>query len=124
MIHPETLKHNLKLTEREEKIILIKYIIHGVSPFQNAPLEVRVKMLEAAALICGYEYDDAEFQEIGRACLATQEKITFNLGKFVKENQDLIKTVMSSLKDGNEEIIKVIDPFFHDGLKALGLRKK
>lgn len=122
MIHPETLKHSLTLTEREEKIILIKYIIHGVSPFYDAPLETRIKMLQTAAEICGYPYDDAEFQEIGRACLATQQKINEKLAGFVNSNDDLVKTVYRDLKAGNDVLFTVIDKHLATGLKKL-LRK-
>ena len=118
-VNPEALKHNLTLTPREEKIILIKYIIHGVSPFYDAPLETRIKMLQAAAEICGYPYDDAEWQEIGRAVLATQEKINWKLAGMIKDNDDLVKTVYSDLKSGNDELFKVIDPFLTSGLKKL-----
>lgn len=121
-VDPESLKHNLTLTPREEKIILIKYIIHGVSPFAETPLETRVKMLQAAAEICGYGYDDAEWQEIGRACLATQEKINMKLAGIIKNNDDLYRTTMRNIKDGNDEIITVLDPFLQSGLKKL-LRK-
>ena len=119
MIHPETLKHNLKLTEREEKIILIKYIIHGVSPFYDAPLETRIKMLQSAAEICGYSYDDAEFQEIGRACLAVQQKVNERLLEFVKENDDLVKTVYRDLKAGNDVLFTVFDKHIAEGLRKL-----
>ena len=119
MIHPETLKHNLTLTEREEKIILIKYIIHGVSPFYDSPLETRIKMLQSAAEICGYDYNDAEFQEIGRAVLATQQKVNEKLQKFVDDNQDLYKTVMRDLKAGNDMIFTVTDHYITQGLKKL-----
>ena len=119
MIHPETLKSNLKLTEREEKIILIKYIIYGVSPFYNAPLETRIKMLQSAAEICGYPYDDAEFQEIGRACLAVQQKINERLMGFVKENDDLVKTVYRDLKAGNDVLFTVFDKHISEGLRKL-----
>ena len=118
-VNPETLKHNLTLTEREEKIILIKYIIHGVSPFYDAPLETRIKMLQAAAEVCGYPYDDAEFQEIGRACLAVQEKINGKLLGFVQSNDDLVKTVYRDLKAGNDVLFTVFDQHIAHGLKKL-----
>uniref|UniRef100_A0AAT9J7N1 ORF34 n=1 Tax=Nitrosopumilaceae spindle-shaped virus TaxID=3065433 RepID=A0AAT9J7N1_9VIRU len=118
-VNPETLKHNLTLTEREEKIILIKYIIHGVSPFYDAPLETRIKMLQAAAEVCGYDYNDAEFQEIGRACLAVQEKINGKLLGFVKDNEDLIKTVYRDLKAGNDVLFTVFDKHLAEGLRKL-----
>lgn len=118
-VNPETLKHNLTLTEREEKIILIKYIIHGVSPFYDAPLETRIKMLQAAAEICGYNYDDAEFQEIGRACLAVQQKINGKLLGFVQDNDDLVKTVYRDLKAGNDVLFTVMDDYLARGLRKL-----
>lgn len=118
MIDPETLKHNLPpLTDKEKKIILIKYIVHGVSPFYDTPLETRIKMLNAAAEICGYDYNDAEWQELGRQVLSFQQEINEKLAASLHKDKDLYKTVMRSLKDGNDMIMTVIDPHLKKGIK-------
>lgn len=76
-------------------------------------------MLQAAAEVCGYDYNDAEFQEIGRACLAVQEKINGKLLGFVKDNEDLIKTVYRDLKAGNDVLFTVFDKHLAEGLRKL-----
>ena len=76
-------------------------------------------MLQSAAEICGYPYDDAEFQEIGRACLAVQEKINGKLLSFVQENDDLVKTVYRDLKAGNDVLFTVFDKHIAEGLRKL-----
>lgn len=108
-----------ELTEREEKIILIKYIIHGVSPFSDVPLKLRVKMLVSAAKICGYEYDDVEWQKLGRSIIAVHYKVNEKLAGMLSDNKDLVKTVMDGLKNGNENIITVADDILDGGLKKI-----
>ena len=60
------------LTDREKKIILIKYIIHGLSPFSKESLDTRISMLKAALLSLGWEYDEAEMLKIGQSILDFQ----------------------------------------------------
>ena len=113
-----------ELTDREKKIILIKYIIHGVSPFQEAPLTVRIKMLKAAAEINGFVYDDEEWQKLGNDILDVQSEINDKLAGFLRKDKDLYDTVMKSLKNGNEKIVTVVDSVLDQGLKKMGFGKK
>ena len=62
----------MTLTDKEKKIVLIKYIVHGVSPFSEAHLGLRLKMLKSAIEKCGMKYDDEELQMIGQECLELQ----------------------------------------------------
>ena len=48
----------MTLTDKEKKIVLIKYIIHGVSPFDKASIDTRVRMLKSAVEKCGMLYND------------------------------------------------------------------
>ena len=57
----------VELTDRERKIILIKYIIHGNSPFAETPLSTRVQMLQSALKLSGIKYDESEMLDLGEA---------------------------------------------------------
>ena len=114
-------KNNITLTDKEVKITLIKYIIHGTSPFNTAPIETRVKMLKVAAIQFGLKYDDDEWQKIGMEILAVQQRVNDNAAKFLNDNADLYKSVMSGIKNGNDALIKVVDGAIEGGLKKLGL---
>lgn len=119
-IDPDTLKHGLELTDREKKIILIKFIIHGVSPFSGASLEKRVKMLAASAEALGFEYGDAEWQEIGRACLDVQQQLTDTLLSMISDNPKLTKEALKLASKGNEHITNVVGKdIIKEGLKSL-----
>lgn len=123
-INPKALENNLKLSDREIKIVMIKYIIHGIAPFYDAPLETRIKLLKVTATQYGFKYDDQEFQELGRACLEIQQKINQNAIEFLNNNEDLYKTTMNSLRNGNDKIITVVDKILDGGLKKLLLKIK
>ena len=113
-----------ELTDREKKIVLIKYIIHGVSPFHDASLTVRIKMLKAAAEINGFVYDDEEWQKLGNDILDVQGQINDKLAGFLRKDPDLYKTALKSLKDGNEKITTMVDSILDQGLKKMGFGKK
>ncbi len=121
-IDPKTLENNLELTEREVKIVMIKYIIHGNSPFSEAPLETRMKMLMVAAKQYGIKYDDAEFQEIGRACLQVQQNIITNAAEFLNKDKDLYKAGTDGIKKGGDSLITVYDTVLDKALKKMGLK--
>jgi len=112
-------KHNLDLTDREKKIILVKFIIHGVSPFQELSIDKRVKMLVQAIIKSGLKYNDMELQEIGRACISVQEGVTNYLMTFLKNDPDLLKTVERNIKSGSDEVEKNI---FDEVSRKLGLK--
>lgn len=116
-------KGSIKLTEREIKIIMIKYIIHGVSPFHQAPLELRVKMLMTAAAQFGLKYDDAEWQNLGLEILTVHQIINDNAAKFLQDNKDLYNAAMRNIKDGNDALITVCDSMLEGQLKKMVLNK-
>ena len=92
----------VELTDREKKIVLIKYIIHGVSPFQETPLETRVQMLQAALKSYGLNYVESEMMDIGEACLKVQQEVNdSNLG-FLRHNKGLVNRALKMMNKGNE----------------------
>ena len=119
----EVSKNNITLSDKEVKIVLIKYIIHGTSPYAEASIETRVQMLKVAAAQFGLVYDDDEWQKIGMEILAVQQRVNDNAAKFLNSNSDLYKSVMSGIKNGNDALIKVVDGAIEGGLKKLGLVK-
>ncbi len=121
-INTKPFPNNLNLTVREVKIIMIKYIVHGVSPFSEAPLETRIKLLQTAAAQFGFDYNDDEFQELGRACLEVQKRINDNAVEFLNKDKDLYKAAIDGIKKGNDALITVVDTVLDKGLKKMGLR--
>ena len=94
----------MTLTEKEKKIVLIKYIVHGVSPFSEAQLNTRLKMLKAAVEKCGMKYDDEELQSIGQECLELQGQLNSGLMEFLRANKDMIVKAHQEIDKGNESL--------------------
>lgn len=92
----------VELTEREKKIVLIKYIIHGVSPYQEAPLDVREKMLVAALKVYGLKYEKNEMLDIGEAILKIQQEINDSALGFLKTNSALVDKALRMMGRGND----------------------
>lgn len=94
----------VELTDREKKIVLIKYIIHGNSPFAEAPLEIRVQMLQASLKLSGIKYDEPEMLDLGEAILQVQQDSNdSNLG-FLRQNMGLVDTALKRLGKGNDRL--------------------
>ena len=91
-----------ELTDREKKIVLIKYIIHGVSPFQEAPIEVRSQMLQVAMKFMGFDYDESEMLDLGEAILAVQQESNDRQMGFLQKHPDLLKSALNNLSKGND----------------------
>lgn len=91
-----------ELTEREKKIVLIKYIIHGVSPFQEAPIEVREQMLMVAMKFMGMDYNKPEMLDLGDAILAVQKESNDRQMGFLQKHPDLLKSALNNLSKGND----------------------
>ena len=53
-----------ELTDREKKIILIKFIIHGMSPYTNLSIDDREKHLIATMQLLGFDYDKDEMIDL------------------------------------------------------------
>jgi len=114
----------LTLTNREKKIVLIKYIIHGVSPFDSAPLGKRVKMLKAAVEKCGMKYDDDELQLIGQECLALQGELNNIMMDYISDNKDLVVKAHQEINKGNDGFKKELgDDLADEGLEILKKKK-
>ena len=94
----------VELTDREKKIVLIKYIIHGNSPFAEAPQENRVQMLQASLKLSGIKYDEPEMLDLGEAILQVQQDSNdSNLG-FLRQNMGLVDTALKRLGKGNDRL--------------------
>ena len=114
----------MTLTDREKKIVLIKYIIHGVSPFDKASIETRVRMLRSAVEKSGMNYDDAEMQSIGQECLDLQGKLNTGLMDFIKSNKDMVIKAHQEMHKGNEPLRKELgDDLSDKGLDVLVKKK-
>lgn len=94
----------MTFTEREKKIVLIKYIIHGVSPFSEAPLVTRIKMLKSAVEKCKMKYDEEELLQLGQECLDLQGKLNSTLMLFLTANKDMIVKAHQEIDKGNDSL--------------------
>lgn len=94
----------VELTEREKKIILIKYVLHGVSPFSEAPLETRVQMLEAALKTSGIDYNEGELLDIGQAILDVQNNVNDSVLGFLQNNKGLVQQALNMIGKGNDRL--------------------
>ena len=106
----------MTLTDKEMKIVLIKYIVHGVSPFAETSLETRIRMLKQAVEKCGMTYNDAEMQEIGQECISLQGALNSKLMSWVTHNKDVIIKAHQEIHKGNESLRKELgDEVFDQG---------
>ena len=64
----------VELTDREKKIIHIKFIMHG-EKLQKLPINVRETMLIMTLKLRGIEYDKNEMLDIGQAIIDEQGMI-------------------------------------------------
>lgn len=92
----------MTFTDKEKKIILIKYIVHGVSPFSEAHLGVRLKMFKAAIEKCGMVYDDDELQLLGQEILQLQSGLNNDMMEFIRDNNDLLTRAHIEIEKGND----------------------
>lgn len=114
----------MTLTDREKKIILVKYIIHGVSPFSEAPLSTRRKMLKAAVERCEMNYDEDELMTIGQECLELQGSLNKGLMRYLGDNKDVIIKAHTELHKGNDSLQKELgDDISKEGKKILSKPK-
>lgn len=112
------------LTDREKKIVLIKFIIHGNSPYAEAPLSLRIKMLKVAVEKSGLVYDENELMIIGQQCLDVQAKLNNNLMDFIKGDKDLVVKAHQELHKGNDSLKKELgNDLAEEGLNVLKKKK-
>jgi len=93
-----------ELNDREKKLVLIKYVIHGVSPFSEAPLETRVNMLRASMKFLGLEYVESEMLDLGEAILDLQKRSSETMLGFLHKNPDLVRQAIENANMGNDKI--------------------
>lgn len=112
------------LTDREKKITLIKYIIHGVSPFSEAPLHTRIKMLKAAVEKSGLHYDENELMILGQQCLDLQSSLNNGLMDYIKNNKDMVIKAHQELHKGNDSLKQELgNELAEEGVKVLKEKK-
>ena len=83
-----------ELTEREKKIVMIKYIMHGVGPFQHTSVDTRENMLMASLEIMGFEYNKDEMLDIGQAILDTQNQFLAQGARFLEMNKETVRKAL------------------------------
>ena len=84
----------VELTEREKKIIMIKFIMHGVGPFQHLSVDARENMLMASLKVLGFEYNKDEMLDIGQAILATQQQFIAKAMGFLELNKEDVRKAL------------------------------
>ena len=94
----------VELTEREKTIVLIKYIVHGNSPYAEAPLDTRVQMLQAALKTSGINYTEGELLDIGQAILDTQNAANDSAMGFLQNNKGLVAQALKMIGKGNDRL--------------------
>lgn len=82
-----------ELTERERKIVFIKFIMHG-EKFSHFPVNTRENMLMAALNLRGLKYDKDEMLDLGQAILDEQEMFNKNALGFLEKNKDKVKAFL------------------------------
>jgi hypothetical protein len=65
----------VELTDREKKIVLIKFIMHGAGPFQFLPVNLREKELIIAMRAHGFDYNKDEMLDLADAIVETQQRV-------------------------------------------------
>lgn len=73
----------VELTDREKKIVMIKFIMHGVGPYQDLPVDDREKHLIAAIQLLGFQYNKEEMLDLGEGILAVQQQMINSAMGFV-----------------------------------------
>ena len=94
----------VELTDREKKIVLIKYIIHGISPYSELPMSTKAAMLKAAAKFLQLDFDEAEWLDIGEACLQVQKDVQESAMGFIETNKELVDKALSMMGKGNDRL--------------------
>lgn len=93
----------VELTEREKKIVLIKFIMHNDGPFSKLPMNVRETMLMTTCKLLGYEYDKDAMLDLGLAILDVQKAVNSSGEQFMKANASTIQDALKHLKFGKDK---------------------
>ena len=91
-----------ELTDREKKIILIKFIIHGNSPYKDIHIDRRIEMLQIALRTLGIKYNDVEMQDIGNACIKFQQDMNDSLMGFLQNNKEATAMAIKQIGAGGD----------------------
>ena len=89
-----------ELTDREKKIVMIKFIVHGNGPFATEPVETRVQMLEAACKMMGLDWNEQEMFDLGEAVIAVQQQFLDSGKGWLNKNQDAVKAGLRMMGTG------------------------
>ena len=84
----------VELTDREKKIVLIKFIMHGM---EQLPVENRVQILKVAMKLLGMNYNEQEMFDINDAVAQVQQSVIGASQGFLKNNKDLVDQGISML---------------------------
>ena len=85
----------VELTDREKKIILIKFIMHGNSPYTSLSVDDREKHLIASMQLLGFDYNKDEMLDIGESILAVQQQLTDSAQGFINSlPKDVVASAM------------------------------
>ena len=85
----------VELTDREKKIILIKFVMHGNSPYTSLSVDDREKHLIAAVQLLGFDYNKDEMLDIGESILAVQKQLLDSAQGFINSlPKDVITNAM------------------------------
>ena len=85
----------VELTDREKKIILVKFIMHGNSPYTSLSVDDREKHLIASMQLLGFDYNKDEMLDIGESILAVQQQLTDSAQGFINSlPKDVVANAM------------------------------
>jgi len=87
----------VELTEREERIILIKFLMHNDGPFGKLPMDTRELMLASSCKLLGFDYDKDSMLDLGHAILDVQKKVNTSGEQFMNANKDMIKEALKHM---------------------------
>ena len=73
----------VELTEREQKIVMIKFIMHGNGPYMTLSVDDREKHLIAALQLLGFDYDKNEMLDLGDAIIGVQQQMIDSAAGFI-----------------------------------------
>lgn len=84
----------VELTDREKKIVMIKFIMHGVGPFYHLSVETRENMLIQALKILGFDYNKDEMLDIGQAILDVQNEYNEKAEAWLELNKETVRKAL------------------------------
>lgn len=86
-----------ELTQREKKIVLIKFIMHNDGPFSKLPMHIRETMLISSMKLLGMDYDKNEMLDIGEAVVNLQHQVNQAGAAFLDKNKPLVDDALKHL---------------------------